>query len=72
MLYLWRIVRSLMAVVGFFVMWGGVGTSDYYTLELGQTAPESVMPTIIIGVMLMMPTIIHLIKEKIYESYLQD
>jgi hypothetical protein len=50
-----------MAVVGFFIMWGGVGTSDYYTLELGKTTPESVMPTIIIGVLLMIPALTHLI-----------
>ena len=57
--YLWKIVRTLMAVVGICLILGGVGTSDYYLLELGQKEPSSVWTTIIIGFFLIVPAFVH-------------
>lgn len=57
---LWKIVRTLMAIVGGLLIFGGIGTSDYYLLELEQPEPTSVMPTIIFGMLLIVPQVIHL------------
>ena len=62
--YLWKIVRTTMAIVGGFMVMGGVGTSDYYVLELGQAEPSSVWSTIFIGLLLMIPTLIHCIRKE--------
>ena len=58
---LWKIVRTVMAVIGGILVYGGVGTSDYYTMELGQAEPASVWPTIWIGLALILPMFIHAI-----------
>ena len=74
--YSWKIVRTIMAVVGGLLVFGAVGTVDYYTLEMGQHEPSSAWTTIIVGLLLMLPTLIHLIyqtiKEKNNENYLQS
>lgn len=57
--YLWRIVRNIMAVVGGFLVYVGVSTSDYYVIELGQPEPASAWRIIFIGLMLMVPTLVH-------------
>lgn len=62
---LWRIVRPLMAAIGGALIFGAVGRSDYYILELGQQEPKSVVPTIVIGILLMVPTVIHLINKEL-------
>ena len=61
--YLWKIVRPLMAVVGGLMVFGAVGTSDYYVLELGQTEPSRVWTTLWVGLLLMAPTFLHAIRE---------
>lgn len=58
---LWRIVRPLMAVIGIIMVFGAVGTSDYYVIELGRSEPSSVWTTITIGLVMMFPTAFHLI-----------
>ena len=60
---LWRIVRAVMAVIGGLLMFGAVGTSDYYTLELRQPEPSSVWTTMLIGFLMMLPMFVHLINE---------
>ena len=53
--FLWKTFRTLMAVIGGILIFGAVGTSDYYVLELGQAEPSSVLTTIIIGLLMMSP-----------------
>lgn len=59
--YLWKIVRPLMAVAGGVLIFGAVGTFDYYVLELEQAEPASVWTTITIGCALMLPALLHMI-----------
>lgn len=66
--YLWKIVRTIMAIVGGFLVYGGVSTSDYYVIELGQAEPPSVWTTIFIGLILMIPTLVHGIREELKEK----
>lgn len=66
--YLWKIVRTTMAVFGGLLILGAVGTSDYYLLELEQPEPTSVVPTIIVGLLMMVPTVIHLIYRDMKEK----
>jgi hypothetical protein len=61
MSYLWKIVRPLMFVVGGILIFGAIGTSDYYVLQLGQAEPATVWSTITIGFALMVPTLLHMI-----------
>lgn len=63
MRYLWKIIRNIMVVIGGFLVYGGISTSDYYTLELGQAEPTYVWVTIFIGIFLMIPALIHIICE---------
>ena len=65
MSYLWKIVRPLMAIVGGILVFGAIGTSDYYLIELGQSEPSYVMTTILVGVVMMLPTLIHAIREEV-------
>lgn len=62
---LWRIVRPLMAIVGGILVFCAVGTSDYYVLELGQTEPSSVWTSLWIGLLMMAPTCLHMIRENL-------
>lgn len=65
---LWAWIRNTMAMVGAFLVYGGVSTSDYYVLELGQKEPISVWQTILVGLILMVPAVIHLIYKEIKEK----
>lgn len=58
---LWKIVRTLMAIIGIILIFGAVGTSDYYVLELRQAEPPSVWSTIFIGVLMTLPLLVELI-----------
>lgn len=53
----WRIIRNLMAVAGGILMFGGVGTSDYYLIEMGQAEPAYVWPYIFVGAAMMCPAL---------------
>lgn len=59
MSYLWKLVRTTMAIVGAFLVYGAAGTSDYYLIELGQLEPTSVWTTIIVGLLMMSPALAH-------------
>lgn len=61
MSYLWRVVKNIMGVIGFILIFSGISTSDYYVIELGQPEPSYVWTTIIIGVLLVLPTAVHFI-----------
>ena len=52
-----------MAIVGGLLMFGAAGTSDYYVLELGQREPSSVWTTLVIGLLMMVPFVLHAIYE---------
>lgn len=55
----WEVLRTLMAIVGCFLIYAGAGASDYYTLGLGQSDPAYVWKTITVGAVLILPTLIH-------------
>ena len=65
---LWKIVRTSMALIGCLLILGAVGTSDYYLLELGQPEPSSVIPTVIIGALMALPTVFNLIHQSVKEK----
>lgn len=65
---LWKIVRTLMTVIGGILVFGAVGTSDYYVLELGQPEPSSVWTTIVIGIVMMLPFFTHMVYQIIKEN----
>lgn len=57
--FLFKTISNALAVIGVLLMLGAVGTSDYYTMELGQTEPASVWSTIAVGFILIVPSVIH-------------
>lgn len=59
----WNYIRNILGAVGLFFIIGGVGTSDYYALELGTTEPTGLWLKIVLGLVLVTPSIIHIIKE---------
>lgn len=66
--FLWRIFKGLSAVIGFILVFGAVGTSDYYLLELGQPEPEGIWETATLGVVLMLPLIASMIYKAVKEG----
>ena len=58
---LWKVLRGLMTVTGFFLIYAGASTSDYYVLELGQSEPNYIWLTMAIGIILMLPSLVHAI-----------
>lgn len=67
MTYLWKFVRTIMAIAGGFLVYGAVGTSDYYLIELRQPEPASVNVTITIGLLMMLPCFINVIYQHMKE-----
>ena len=59
---LWRCIRNVAAIIGVILMYCAVSTSDYYVMELHTTEPKFVYITGIIGVILMVPAVIHLVR----------
>lgn len=66
--YLWKIVRTLMAIIGIVLIFGAAGTSDYYVLELGQSEPSSVWMMLAVGFLMIVPLVFHIIKERIQDD----
>ena len=63
MISLWKIIRNLSAIAGLILLMGSVGTSDYYAMELECAAPSYVTTNLVIGIVLMLPMVIHLLVE---------
>ena len=61
MTYLLKVVSGVLFVIGALLVLGGVGTVDYYTLELGQSEPTQVWTNIFVGFSMMVPALIYLI-----------
>jgi hypothetical protein len=68
MISLWKIIRNLSAIAGFILLLGTAGTTDYYANELRQAAPSYCDRNLIIGLVLILPMIIHLIVETYKEG----
>ncbi len=66
---LWKCVRNIMGVVGMCLVWAMASTSDYYVLTLKEPEPGYVWPLIYVGVVLMLPTVIHVIREYLKEEH---
>ena len=71
MMSLWKIIRNLSAIAGFILLLGTAGTTDYYANELRQAAPSYCDRNLIIGLVLILPMIIHLLAE-MYKEGKQD
>ena len=68
MMSLWKIIRNLSAIAGLIMLMGAVGEQDRYTLALRQAAPAHSNTTMIIGIVLILPMIIHLLIEMYKEG----
>lgn len=64
----WRIIRGLLAVAGGILMFGGVGTSDYYLIEMGEAEPAYVWTYIFVGAAMMFPAIFSMFYSMYKES----
>ena len=66
----WKIVRAIMTIVGSVMAFGAVGTLDYYS-EAGQPEPSYIWTTLVIGMLMVLPMLIHIIKER-WQDDVQD
>jgi hypothetical protein len=66
MIGLWYIIRSCMAAVGVALMYCAVSTSDYHT-EIRQADPDSVGTMLVWGIVLMVPWMLHKLREYLKE-----
>lgn len=62
-----KIIRCLLAIIGALLVYGAIGTSDYYA-EIGQPEPLCVAKYIIIGGMMMLPMFLN----ALYNSYKEN
>lgn len=67
--FLWKCVRSIMAVIGIVLVYLSASTSDYYVLTLKEPEPGFVLPTMLAGAALMLPMIIPIIREYLKEEH---
>lgn len=58
-----KVFRRLMAVAGFTLMYLGASTSDFYTLEVRQPEPDYIWVVIPMGIILMLPSVVHAIRK---------
>lgn len=61
----WKIIRGLLAVSGGILMFGAVGTSDYYLNVIGQSEPAYVWTYIFIGAAMMCPALFDMFYKEI-------
>ena len=60
---IWRLVRNTAAVIGAVMLLGAIGTDDIYTKELAMIGPK-LWSDILVGVILLLPEILHLAKRE--------
>lgn len=59
---LWKVLRVLMAFTGCFLIYAAVSTGDYYVFELGQSEPDYLWTVTKIGIVLIVPSLVHAIR----------
>ena len=59
---LWKKLRIATAIVGVLLIYAGASTSDYHVIEMGQSTPNYAWRLMLIGAVLMIPTVIHIIR----------
>lgn len=59
---LWKYIRNGAGITGLLLMLGGISTSDYHIIEMGQTEPSTLWIQMLIGLLLMVPAAVHLIR----------
>lgn len=64
----WTTIRNCMAGLALVCAMLAAGTSDFHVMEMGEEAPTTVNKLMVTAVVLMIPTIIHLIGEYIKEK----
>ena len=64
MKYIAKLISNTAAITGLFCLFCAVGTSDYYTMELCRPEPASVNRLILIGLILLIPSVIHIAHRK--------
>ena len=62
MKHIWRITRNILGVIGVILLFGAIGEMDYHIIELGTTEPASAWTTLQIGVLMLLPSLIHLFR----------
>ena len=63
----WPTIRNCMAGLALVCGLLAAGTSDYHVMELGTEAPATVNRLLLIGFVLMLPTIFYLMAEYVKE-----
>ena len=61
--YLWRVMRNLSGILGAILALGAVGNMDYYTIELGKSEPASTWVVLIVGMVMLLPSFVHALRE---------
>lgn len=62
---MWRLLRNTAAVAGVLMVLGAAGTDEFYTNELRTMSPENLEIDLAIGLLLLIPLLIHLLRKKV-------
>ena len=72
MISLWKIIRTMSAIIGAVHLIFAVQTSDYYVMELGLAEPAYVKTHIIVGLLMLLPLLIHVLYDLYKEGKKND
>lgn len=61
---MWRLLRNMAAVVGAMMVLGAAGTDEFYANELRTMSPENLDFELAIGLLLLIPLLIHILRKK--------
>lgn len=62
---LWPVIRGLCTTLSFITLYLSVSTSDYHVMELGEEIPAHANWMLVIGLVLLIPALVHLIHDHI-------
>lgn len=59
---IWNIARNTLGIIGAILAFGAIGDMDYHLIELGQAEPASAWTTLCVGILMMVPSVVHVLR----------
>ncbi len=72
MMNFWKSFRTVLAMAGIALLSVAASSSDYYVLELGVNEPSGVRNSMIVGVLMLLPMLLHTLYDLYIEARVAD